>query len=361
MQNVLVTGGAGFIGSNFVLYLLATQPDVHLVNLDALTYAGCMQNLDNITDENRYEFIKGSILNQPLLDRIFQEHRIDTVVHFAAETHVDRSIYDPRIFLDTNITGTYTLLEAARNAWLDQQWVPLQGCRFHQISTDEVYGTLTPNDPPFFEAQAYAPRSPYSASKASADHFVRAFGNTYGLPFTISNCSNNYGPRQYPEKLIPLITLNAVGGKTLPVYGDGLQIRDWIYVEDHCRAVMDILARGQLGSTYNIGGGNQPTNLEIVQHICSILDELQPDPSNHSYADRIEFVIDRRGHDRRYAMDTSMIEIELEWKPRETLDSGLRKTIQWYLEHPEWVAAVKMRPDYQEWIALNYQERGGLA
>jgi len=359
MHNVLVTGGAGFIGSNFVHHLLGGHPEVRVITLDALTYAGCEENLDSPPNAENHTFFKGSILNQPLLDRLFQEHRIDTVVHFAAETHVDRSIYEPRVFLDTNIVGTYTLLEAARKAWIDERWVPLGDCRFHQISTDEVFGTLEPNDPPFFEAQAYAPRSPYAASKASADHFVRSFGHTYGLPFTISNSSNNYGPRQYPEKLIPLVILNAIEGKQLPIYGDGLQIRDWLYVEDHCRAIVDILERGTSGSSYNIGGRNQSTNLEVVQQVCAILDSLRPDSPVVPHSDLITFVSDRRGHDRRYAMDTSMIEIELGWRPIETLDTGLRKTTQWYLEHSEWIAAIEMRPDYREWIARNYLERGG--
>jgi len=359
MQNVMVTGGAGFIGSNFVRHLLATQLELQVVTVDALTYAGCMENLENLPDPERHTFIRGSILNQPLLERIFREHQIDTVVHFAAETHVDRSIFEPRVFLDTNIIGTYTLLEAARKAWIDEAWVPVENCRFHQISTDEVFGTLEPSDPPFFEAQAYAPRSPYAASKASADHFVRAFGHTFGLPFSLSNSSNNYGPRQYPEKLIPLVILNAIEGKTLPIYGDGLQIRDWLYVEDHCRAIVDILQRGTVGSTYNIGGRNQSTNLDVVHQICTVLDTLHSGSSFVPHSDLIEFVPDRRGHDRRYAMDTSMIEIELGWKPIETLETGLRKTIHWFLSHADWIAAIKMKPDYREWMTKNYLQRGG--
>lgn len=357
MRNVLVTGGAGFIGSNFVRYLLATEPRVHVVNLDALTYAGSLENLRGLPDPERHAFVEGNICDRALVTRLLGEHTIDTVVHFAAESHVDRSISGPAAFIEANITGTFTLLEAARQAWLGEGRDP-RDKRFHHISTDEVFGALTPDEPPFRETTPYAPNSPYSASKAAGDHLVRAYGHTYGLPVTISNCSNNYGPFQFPEKLIPLIVLNAVRGKALPVYGDGQQVRDWLYVRDHCEALRLILKHGRAGRTYNIGGDNQPTNLAIVREICATLDKLFPTAPQRPHASLIEFVTDRPGHDRRYAMDTSKITRELGWHPRHSLEQGLRKTVQWYVQHGDWLRALHERRDYQHWITTNYASRG---
>jgi len=354
MQNVLVTGGAGFIGSNFIHFLLRGEPDIHIVNLDALTYAGSLDNLRALPNAHRHTFIQGDICDAALLRQLFNEHNIDTVVHFAAETHVDRSITDPSIFIHTNINGTFTLLEAARQHWLN---TPLaQTARFHHISTDEVFGSLGPNDPPFSETTPYAPNSPYSASKAASDHLVRAYFHTYHLPVTISNCSNNYGPRQFLEKLIPLMIHNACNDLPLPVYGDGRQIRDWLYVEDHCAAIFQILLRGRLGETYTIGGNNQPPNIEVIQTICAILDELQPEKSPHSRL--IQSVRDRPGHDRRYDVSIDKIKTELDWQPSQSLHSGLRKTVDWYLSNPDWVEKIRARPDYQHWMQTNYTNRG---
>ena len=358
-RNVLVTGGAGFIGSNFVHYLLRTVPEVRIVTLDALTYAGSLENLKDLPDPARHSFIQGDIADRALLDRLFAEHTIDTVVHFAAETHVDRSIHDPGVFVQTNVLGTFTLLEAARKAWLVDKTVPVEQARFHHVSTDEVFGTLTREEPPFEESTPYQPRSPYAASKASSDHFVRAYHITYGLPVSISNCSNNYGPRQFPEKLVPLMILNASSGKPLPVYGDGMQIRDWLYVDDHCEAIWQVATRGQVGETYCVGGDNQPPNIEIVRTICQIMDELQPRSVWAPHEKLISYVADRPGHDRRYDISISKIKNELGWQPRHSLKQGMLDTVVWYLEHPEWVQSVTHNSDYSSWVQKNYNNRKG--
>ncbi len=360
MRNILVTGGAGFIGSNFIHYILKREPQVFIVNLDALTYAGSLENLKDLPDPQRHTFVHGNICDRPLVDGILLKYHIDTIVHFAAESHVDRSILGPQDFVQTNILGTFTLLEAARAFWLERKTktgMPKEHFRFHHISTDEVFGSLTAEDPPFSETTPYQPNSPYAASKAASDHLVRAYGHTYGLPITISNCSNNYGPYQFPEKLIPLVILNALEGKPLPVYGDGGQIRDWLYVEDHCEAIWLILRHGAIGETYNIGGNNQPTNLRVVQTLCDILDELQPHSTHTPHSKLIHFVADRPGHDRRYAMDTTKIHVKLGWRPKETLESGLVKTVKWYLTHPEWVEAIRNQTEYQAWLRRNYGHR----
>lgn len=353
MKNILVTGGAGFIGANFVRYLLQAEPAVHIYNLDALTYAGSLENLKNLPDESRHTFIQGDICNNDLVMRLMREHDIDTVVHFAAESHVDRSIHGPAAFVQTNIVGTFTLLDAAKTVW--KETGGFEGRRFHHVSTDEVFGSLAPEDPAFSETTPYDPRSPYSASKAASDHLVRAYFHTYGLPVSVTNCSNNYGPYQFPEKLIPLMVLNALQGKPLPVYGDGKQIRDWLYVEDHCEAIHLVLKRGKSGETYNVGGGNQPYNIEIVREICAILDEFHPQGAPHDRL--ITYVQDRPGHDRRYAMNTTKIQSELGWTPRHDLKSGLRATVQWYLEHPEWVQSVLRQESYAAWLERNYAKR----
>lgn len=357
MRNVLVTGGAGFIGSNFVRYLLKVEPEVRIVNLDALTYAGSLENLKELPDPSRHIFVKGDICDRALVDDLLQHYRIDTLVHFAAESHVDRSILGPAPFIQTNVVGTFILLEAARRYWLEEKALRGEEVRFHHISTDEVFGSLGPDDPPFSETTPYAPNSPYAASKAASDHLVRSYGHTFGLPYSITHCSNNYGPYQFPEKLIPLMILNALEGKPLPVYGDGLQVRDWLHVEDHCEAIHLVLTKAPSGATYNIGGNNQPTNLFIVETICGILDEIQPGSGRGSYRDLIRFVKDRPGHDRRYAMDTSKISRELGWQPRHGLTQGLRETIEWYLSHPEWVTAIRKQADYQRWLEENYAGR----
>jgi dTDP-glucose 4,6-dehydratase len=373
MHRVLVTGGAGFIGSNFVRYLLAAEPQVTVVNLDALTYAGSLENLRDLPDPARHVFIHGSICDRPLVDDLFQRYAIDTVVHFAAETHVDRSILSPADFIHTNVVGTFTLLEAARQAWLADvgQAFSLSGrsgqakslpympeCRFHHVSTDEVYGALQPGDPAFTESTPYAPNSPYAASKASSDHLVRAYFHTYGLPVSLTNCSNNYGPYQFPEKLIPLIILNAASGRPLPVYGDGLQVRDWLYVEDHCEAILKVIKFGRLGETYNVGGNNQPANIAIIRMVCAILDDILPASLFKPHTSLITHVTDRPGHDRRYDINIAKIQRELGWQPRQSLESGLRRTVEWYLQHPDWVAAVYQHPDFQQWVQRNYSQRG---
>lgn len=357
MQNVLVTGGAGFIGSNFVRYLLGVDPKVRIFNLDALTYAGSQENLKGLHAPDRHTFIQGNICDRDLLHKILRQYQIDTIVHFAAESHVDRSIISPGQFVETNIVGAFTLLEAARKYWLDERTSSLDAVRFHHISTDEVYGSLAQGEPAWTEETPYAPNSPYAASKASSDHLVRSYGHTYGLPFTLTNCSNNYGPYQFPEKLVPLMILNALEEKPLPVYGDGQQIRDWLHVEDHCEAIHLALEKGTNGSTYNIGGNNQPANLTIVETICDILDERKPGKNDSSYRDLIQFVEDRPGHDRRYAMDSGKIERDLGWRPRHTLTEGLRDTVDWYLSHPDWVAAIRKQQNYQSWLAQNYDKR----
>lgn len=359
MRNVLITGGAGFIGSNFVRYLLGVEPEAHVLDLDALTYAGSPENLKHLPGEERHTFFQGDICDRELVDSLFHRYSIDTVVHFAAESHVDRSILGPGQFVHTNILGTFTLLEAARQFWLSEKAIPLEEVRFHHVSTDEVFGSLKPEDPAFREDTPYDPRSPYSASKASSDHLVRAYFHTYGLPATITNCSNNYGPYQFPEKLIPLIILNAVNGRPLPVYGDGRQVRDWLYVTDHCEAIRLVVKSGAPGETYNIGGDNQPTNLEIIRQICAILDERLPHSPYAPHEQLITYVTDRPGHDRRYSMDIHKIGRELGWHPRESLNSGLQKTVDWYLGHPEWVDVISQRPDFKQWLERNYTARGG--
>jgi dTDP-glucose 4,6-dehydratase len=357
MKNILVTGGAGFIGSNFVRCLLDSPREsrIQIINLDALTYAGSLENLKNLPNSEQHTFIKGDICNRDLVRDLLRQHQIDTIVHFAAETHVDRSIQGPEPFIQTNVIGTFTLLEEARQYWLVEKGLPVDQIRFHHVSTDEVYGSLNPMDSAFSETTRYAPNSPYAASKASSDHLVRSYHHTYQLPVTISNCSNNYGPQQFPEKLIPLIILNALTGKPLPIYGDGQQIRDWLFVTDHCEAIYKILTLGISGETYNIGGNNQPSNLNIVQTVCDLLDELQPQAE--SYRSLIKFVADRPGHDRRYAMNISKIEHELGWQPRHSLTDGLLATVQWILDNPDWVVAIEKQIEYQTWLTKNYEAR----
>jgi len=357
MKNILVTGGAGFIGSNFVRYLLRVEPEVRVINLDVLSYAGSQENLKDLPSQERHTFVRGDICDRPLVDHLFHLHKIDTVVHFAAETHVDRSILYPEQFLRTNIVGTFTLLEAARQYWLSEQALPSDEVRFHHISTDEVFGAIMPDAPACTETTPYAPSSPYSASKAASDHYVRAYGHTFGLPYTITNCTNNYGPYQFPEKLIPLMILNALDGKPLPIYGDGMQIRDWLYVEDHCEAIWMVLHKGQVGQTYNIGGGSQPTNLAVVQHLCGALDELLPRSPSVPHSSLMRFVPDRPGHDRRYAIDITKIKTQLGWQPKQSLGSGLHETVQWYLSNPDWIAAIRRQQDYQQWLVRNYDKR----
>ncbi len=358
MHNVLVTGGAGFIGSNFIRYLLNEEPEIKIVNLDALTYAGSLENLNDLPGPERHYFVHGDIGDLTLVEKLLQDYEIDTIVHFAAETHVDRSIIGPAKFVETNVLGTFVLLEAARKYWIKEKRFSADIVRFHHISTDEVFGSLGPEDPPFSEDTPYAPNSPYAASKAASDHLVRSYGHTYGLPFSITNCSNNYGPYQFPEKLIPLMISNALKGIPLPIYGDGKQIRDWLYVEDHCIAIREVITAGKSGETYIIGGNTQPTNLLVVKTLCEILDECLPNSAHVPHESLIEFVTDRPGHDRRYAMDISKISEELGWMPRFSLSEGLMKTVEWYLEHQEWVDAIGKQGDYQAWLDQNYIARG---
>jgi dTDP-glucose 4,6-dehydratase len=353
MQNViLVTGGAGFIGSNFILQQLEADAAASVVNLDKLTYAGNLRNLEAVGTDRRYEFVHGDIGDRNLVRGLLERHQPSAVVHFAAESHVDRSIRGPDDFIRTNVDGTFALLEEVRAHWTSLSGKESRGFRFLHISTDEVYGSLGPNDPPFSETTAYAPNSPYSASKAASDHLVRAYHHTYGLPTLTTNCSNNYGRFQFPEKLIPLMILNARDGKPLPVYGDGQNVRDWIYVADHCAAVALVLARGVPGETYNIGGWNEKPNLEIVHAVCDIVDEMAP-RAGGSRRELITFVKDRPGHDRRYAMDARKIERELGWRPKETFETGIRKTIRWYLENKDWVKDVTSG-GYRQWISTHY-------
>jgi dTDP-glucose 4,6-dehydratase len=351
---ILVTGGAGFIGSNFVLDWLAHH-DEPVINLDALTYAGNLRNLSSLHGDTRHRFVRGDITDRALVDGLLAEHRPRAIVHFAAESHVDRSIHGPLAFIKTNVDGTYTLLEAARAFWQALPADEKAAFRFHHVSTDEVYGSLRPGDPAFTESHPYEPNSPYSASKAASDHLVRAWHHTYGLPVVTTNCSNNYGPYHFPEKLIPLMIVNALAGKPLPVYGDGQQIRDWLYVTDHCSAIRAVLAHGRLGETYNIGGWNEKPNIEIVHTICALLDELRPHAEG-SYQRLVTYVADRPGHDRRYAIDARKIERELGWRPAETFETGIRKTVQWYLDHADWVADVQSG-SYREWVDRNYAQR----
>jgi dTDP-glucose 4,6-dehydratase len=357
LGNVLVTGGAGFIGSGFVHHLLAEREDVRVVVLDALTYAGSLENLDGCP-RDRLSFVHGDIRDGALVGSILEERRIDTIVHFAAESHVDRSILSPEAFIDTNVTGTLRLLGAARAAWLGEPR-RREGKRFHHVSTDEVFGSLGPDDPPFHEGTPFAPNSPYAASKAASDHLVRAYAHTYGLPVTITNCSNNYGPRQFPEKLIPLVLLRALSGSPIPVYGDGSQVRDWIWVYDGCEAILRVLEGGRDGETYNVGGSNQPTNLEIVHRICDALDQRFPSSPHRPHRALVRFVPDRPGHDRRYAIDSGKIARELGFVPRMSLEDGLSATLDWYLGNAGWLSAIGQRADYARWVRENYVGREG--
>ncbi len=350
---ILVTGGAGFIGANFVLDWLASV-DEPVINLDKLTYAGNPDNLSTLQGDLRHLFVHGDICDRALVSSLLDKHKPRAIVHFAAESHVDRSIHGPGDFIRTNVDGTFSLLEAARAYLSTLDDAAKTAFRFLHVSTDEVFGTLSPTDPAFSETTPYAPNSPYSASKAASDHLVRAWHHTYGLPVVTGNCSNNYGPLQFPEKLIPLIIANALAGKALPIYGDGQQVRDWLYVGDHCAALRRVLEAGQLGETYNIGGWNEKANLDVVHTLCALLDELKP--AVQSYKEQIQFVTDRPGHDRRYAIDARKIERELGWRPKETFESGMRKTVQWYLDHQDWVRKVQSG-EYQQWMTKNYEQR----
>jgi dTDP-glucose 4,6-dehydratase len=338
-MKILVTGGCGFIGSNFIRLVLAETPHA-IVNLDALTYAGNPENLRDWESDARYTFVQGDIGDAALVSELLAAHGIDAVVNFAAESHVDRSINSPEPFFQTNVIGTLRLLDATRKAWDTLEPARKEAFRFLHVSTDEVFGSLSPDAPRFSETSNFEPNSPYSASKAASDHIVRAYHHTYGFPVVTTNCSNNYGPYQFPEKLIPLMILSALGGKSLPIYGDGMNIRDWLYVDDHCRAILLTLVKGRLGETYNIGGDCERANLHVVDAICAILDELRPRADGQPYNTQKTFVADRPGHDRRYAIDSSKIQAELDWKPRETFETGLRKTIQWYLDNEAWTQAV---------------------
>ena len=368
LMTLLVTGGAGFIGANFVLDWLATS-DEPIINLDKLTYAGNPETLTSLQGDARHQLVQGDIGDSALVSRLLAEHKPRAVVNFAAESHVDRSIHGPGEFIETNIVGTFRLLEAVRGYWggladsdnREQGLAPTgaadkptkAGFRFLHVSTDEVYGSLAKGDPAFAETHRYEPNSPYSASKAASDHLVRAWHHTYGLPVLTTNCSNNYGPYHFPEKLIPLMIVNALAGKPLPVYGDGMQIRDWLYVKDHCSAIRRVLEAGRLGETYNVGGWNEKPNIEIVQTVCKLLDQMRPKADGSSYASQITYVTDRPGHDRRYAIDARKLEAELGWKPAETFETGIRKTVEWYLANPEWVAHVQSGA-YREWVNKQY-------
>ena len=351
-MTILVTGGAGFIGSNFVLDWLAGSNEA-VVNLDALTYAGNVHNLDSLRGNPHHIFVHGDIGDAALVGRLLAEHQPRAVLHFAAESHVDRSIHGPGAFVQTNIVGTFQLLEAIRAYWGALEPEGKAAFRLLHVSTDEVFGSLAKDAPAFTETHPYEPNSPYSASKAASDHLVRAYHHTYGLPVLTTNCSNNYGPLHFPEKLIPLMIVNAQAGKPLPVYGDGQQIRDWLYVKDHCAAIRCVLAQGRLGETYNVGGWNEMPNLDIVHTVCDLLDELKPRADGSSYRTQIAFVTDRPGHDRRYAIDANKIHRELGWRPAETFASGIRKTVQWYLDNPQWVAQVQSGA-YRDWVAKQY-------
>jgi dTDP-glucose 4,6-dehydratase len=349
---ILVTGGAGFIGSNFILQWLAAETAA-VINVDKLTYAGNPANLASVASDRRYRFLQGDICDREFIAELLITHRPQAIVHFAAESHVDRSIQGPDDFIRTNVNGTFSLLEEARAYWSGLSGAAHDQFRFLHVSTDEVYGSLGPNDPAFTESTRYAPNSPYSASKAGSDHLVRAYFHTYGLPVLTTNCSNNYGPFQFPEKLIPLVILHAITGKPIPVYGDGQNVRDWLYVADHCEAIRMVLAKGRTGDTYNIGGRNELKNLDVVHTICSTLDELRPNDAVVPHRNLIKFVTDRPGHDRRYAMDAGKIESELGWKPRETFQTGIRKTVQWYLDNEAWVQGVTSG-SYRQWMAKQY-------
>ena len=354
-MSILVTGGAGFIGSNFVLDWLAAS-DEPVVNLDKLTYAGNLENLASLAANSSHVFVHGDIADTDLVTALLAEHRPRAVLNFAAESHVDRSILGPEDFVQTNVVGTFRLLEAVRAYWGGLEGERKSGFRFLHVSTDEVYGSLGQDDPAFTESSRYEPNSPYSASKAASDHLVRAYYHTYGLPVLTTNCSNNYGPYHFPEKLIPLVIHNALAGKPLPIYGDGQQIRDWLYVKDHCSAIRRVLDGGRPGETYNVGGWNEKANLDVVHVLCSILDDLRPRADGKSYQEQITFVKDRPGHDRRYAIDATRLERELGWKPAETFETGIRKTVQWYLDNPAWVDNVTSGA-YRQWLDKNYGDR----
>ena len=351
-MSILVTGGAGFIGSNFVHTWLAGSDEL-LVNLDKLTYAGNLGNLQSLAQDPRHVFVHGDIADRELVQALLQQHQPRAVLHFAAESHVDRSIHGPLDFIQTNVVGTCQLLESVRAYWSGLSPDVQQSFRFLHVSTDEVYGSLEPQAPAFKETNLYEPNSPYAASKAASDHLVRAWHHTYGLPVLTTNCSNNYGPFHFPEKLIPLVLHNALAGKPLPIYGDGMQIRDWLFVQDHCRAIARVLDAGRPGETYNIGGWNEKPNIDVVRTLCALLDELQPRADGKSYAEQITYVKDRAGHDRRYAIDASKISAELGWRPQETFETGLRKTVQWYLDNQDWVTAVTSG-HYRQWVDLQY-------
>jgi dTDP-glucose 4,6-dehydratase len=352
---ILVTGGAGFIGANFVNDWLA-QSDEPVVNLDLLTYAGNRENLAALANDPRHIFVHGDIGDSALVTQLLTEHQPRAILNFAAESHVDRSIHAPEDFVQTNVVGTFRLLEAVRNYWYELSVDKKLEFRFLHVSTDEVYGSLSKDEPAFTETHRYEPNSPYSASKAASDHLVRAYHHTYGMPVLTTNCSNNYGPFHFPEKLIPLMIVNALAGKALPVYGDGQQIRDWLYVKDHCSAIRRVLEAGRVGEVYNVGGWNEKPNLDIVHTVCALLDELRGRPDGKGYAEQITYVTDRPGHDRRYAIDASKIERELGWKPAETFETGIRKTVAWYLANQDWVANVQSG-SYREWVEKNYAER----
>lgn len=354
-KTILITGGAGFIGANFVLGWLA-QSNNPVINLDRLTYAGNLENLSSLREDSRHTFVHGDIGDATLIGELLLKYRPYAVINFAAESHVDRSIHGPENFIQTNIVGTFHLLEAARAYWNGLPHNEKGEFRFLHVSTDEVYGSLAKNVPAFSENNRYEPNSPYSASKAASDHLVRAYHHTYGLPVLTTHCSNNYGPYQFPEKLIPLLIANALADKLLPVYGDGQQIRDWLYVKDHCTAIRRVLEAGTVGETYNIGGWNEKANIDIVHTVCELLDEASPRKDGKLYREQITYVTDRPGHDRRYAIDASKIERELGWKPAETFATGIRKTVQWYLDNPQWVANVQSGV-YREWVEKNYLER----
>ncbi len=354
-MTLLVTGCAGFIGSNFVHTWLA-QSDEPIINLDKLTYAGNLANLAALQGDARHVFVQGDIGDTDLVSALLKQHQPRAVLNFAAESHVDRSIHGPADFIQTNVMGTFSLLECVRAYWQELPAEKKESFRFLHVSTDEVYGTLSPTDPPFAETKNYEPNSPYSASKAASDHLVRAWHHTYGLPVLTTNCSNNYGPYHFPEKLIPLVLLNALAGKSLPIYGDGQQVRDWLYVQDHCRAIARVLEAGKVGETYNIGGWNEKPNLEVVNTLCAVLDELKPRADGKQYAEQIAFVKDRPGHDRRYAIDARKIERELGWKPQETFETGIRKTVAWYLANQDWVEGVTSGA-YRQWLGKQYGEK----
>jgi dTDP-glucose 4,6-dehydratase len=354
-MTILVTGGAGFIGSNFVVDWLAGS-DEPVINLDKLTYAGNLQNVATLANDPRHVFVEGDIGDRTLVAALLAQHAPRAVINFAAESHVDRSIDGPEAFVQTNVVGTFQLLECVRSFWNTLQTEAKQAFRFLHVSTDEVYGSLSKDEPPFTETHQYQPNSPYSASKAASDHLVRAYHHTYGLPVLTTNCSNNYGPFHFPEKLIPLMIVNALSGKALPVYGDGQQIRDWLYVKDHCSAIRRVLEQGTVGETYNVGGWNEMANLDIVNTVCALLDEMQPRDDRKTYRDQITFVTDRPGHDRRYAMDARKIERALGWKPAETFETGIRKTVQWYLDNQDWTANVQSGA-YRSWVEKNYTQR----